>query len=52
MLKGAPTKDLKQFPSRVSVTRLNSRRGERVEIKPRGLDQEMPTATRAPQNAG
>ena len=52
MLKAAPTKDLEQFPFRVSVTRLNSRRRERVEIKPNGSDQEMLTATRAPLNAG
>ena len=49
MLKAAPTKDLEQFPSRISVTRLNSRREERFEIKPRGLDQEMLAATRAPR---
>jgi hypothetical protein len=47
-----PRKIWGQFPSRVSVTRLNSCRGERVEIKPKGLDQEMLSATRAPRNAG
>ena len=49
MLNGVPTKDPEQFPSRVSVTRLNSRRGERVVIRPKGLDQEMLTATPLPE---
>jgi hypothetical protein len=52
MLKGVPTGDLEQFPSRFQPLGLNSRRGEQVETKPSGSDQEMLTATQDAAECG
>jgi hypothetical protein len=52
MLKTGLTGDLEQFPSCVQPLGLNSRRGEQVETKPSGSDQEMLTATQDAAECG
>jgi hypothetical protein len=52
MLKTVLTGDLEQFPSCVQPLGLNSRRGEQVETKPSGSDQEMLTATQDAAECG
>jgi hypothetical protein len=52
MLKTVLAGVLEQFPSCVQPLGLNSRRGEQVETKPSGSDQEMLTATQDAAKCG